>query len=176
MSIHFEIISSDQPAPEYLQELMALAEVCENAGAAKFIYRLNKPYFEGILNGNCIKVIAIDNNQVIGFGACEFFTKMPGYLEGRVPDHVHIGRSGYLKGALLHPDWRQKGLGHLLVEKRLEALKQQGGKDYVLATAHPENKPSIKALEKAGFTPLTTGRFFNAQVLRTLYLKALVEC
>ena len=63
------------------------------------------------------------------------------------------GRRTYLHHFCIHPDYREMGLGTMLVEKSLEWIRQKGLQ--VKLEVHKENVRAKKLYEKAGFFAFT---------------------
>jgi putative acetyltransferase len=129
-----------------------------NAAIAKIIkdalteFKANKPgtvFFDSSTNDlytlfsstpNSVYFIALNNTTVIG-GAGIYPT-----------ENLPLATAELVK-MYLHPNYRNKGLGKLLIEKCLQWAKQQNYKQVYLETM-PELKKAVAVYEKFGFTYL----------------------
>ena len=108
---------------------------------------------------------AFDQEKLVGASALFFnefeYGKAVSYIHLTTQKIAEIGR------CMVSPDYR----GHELMFKMNEFLFGVNPKkvDCFVATAHPENMPSIKSLEKSGFIKQAT--FVKADMKRNIYLK-----
>ena len=72
----------------------------------------------------------------------------------------HDGRRGFIHHTAVHPDYRKMGLGKMLVEAALAALKKEGiSKVALVVFSHNENGNAF--WEKMGFTKRTDLTYRN---------------
>lgn len=170
MSTNCITIPRGESAQQYAQSLTALVDACRSKGAMDYYSdRADEDYYTELLGEMFSKVILKNSEAVVGFGILKYLSQTPEYLKGVPLPGVEITKAAVLAGALLHPDWRGKGLGHLLAGRRIEDARKSGTIEHMFATSHPENAPSNRTLEKAGFIPLETKRIYDDHVLRTIY-------
>ena len=72
----------------------------------------------------------------------------------------HDGRRGFLYHAAVHPQFRRRGIGRLLVERLLAALRKIGIHKAALV-AFSRNQPGNAFWEKMGFTVRTDLTYRN---------------
>ena len=110
---------------------------------------------------------AFDDDKLIGASALFFnefeYGKTASYIHLTTQKIAEIGR------CMVSPDYR----GHQLMVKMNEFLFTINPKkvDCFVATAHPDNMPSIKSLEKSGFIKQATFEKFDMK--RNIYVKSL---
>ena len=65
----------------------------------------------------------------------------------------------YLESIGIHPEFRGKGLGTILLGKSIEVLRSQGAENFTLGV-DPVNKPAVRLYERFGFKKISrTARF-----------------
>ena len=84
-----------------------------------------------------------------------------GKFNGTVCGYVTIERDGpvpgaaYLRNIVVKPEFRQKGLGHVLLEQGLSVARDMNRKTLALRV-DPANGPAVSFYRKAGFTTVAT--------------------
>lgn len=103
-----------------------------------FSLQNRQDWFEDKVKHNFPVFVAEHETQVIGFSTYGTFRAAPAYLHS-VENTIHI-----------HPDFRGKGVGKLLMPPIIEAAKQQN-MHTMIAGIDASNAGSIKFHEKFGF-------------------------
>jgi len=62
------------------------------------------------------------------------------------------GRKGWINRLAVHPEYRRRGIGQLLIRKAETVLKEKGAW-VICALIERENKPSLSLFEKCGYKP-----------------------
>ena len=84
-----------------------------------------------------------------------------GKLNGGLAGSVTIERDGpvpgaaYLRNIVVKPEFRQKGLGHVMLEQGLSMARDMNRKTLALRV-DPANGPAVSFYRKAGFTTVAT--------------------
>jgi ribosomal-protein-alanine N-acetyltransferase len=84
-----------------------------------------------------------------------------GKLNGSLSGYVTIERDGpvpgaaYLRNIVVKPEFRQKGLGHVLLDQGLSMARDMNRKTLALRV-DPANGPAVSFYRKAGFTTVAT--------------------
>lgn len=84
-----------------------------------------------------------------------------GKLNGGLAGYVTIERDGpvpgaaYLRNIVVKPEFRQKGLGHVMLEQGLSMARDMNRKTLALRV-DPANGPAVSFYRKAGFTTVAT--------------------
>lgn len=84
-----------------------------------------------------------------------------GKLNGNLSGYVTIERDGpvpgaaYLRNIVVKPEFRQKGLGHVLLDQGLSMARDMNRKTLALRV-DPANGPAVSFYRKAGFTTVAT--------------------
>ena len=108
---------------------------------------------------------AFDNEKLVGASAL-FFNE---FEYGKAASYIHLStqKIAEIGRCMVSPDYR----GSQLMVRMNEFLFDVNPKkvDCFIATAHPDNMPSIKSLEKSGF--IKQADFVKADMKRNIYLK-----
>ncbi|RLG50420.1 MAG: hypothetical protein DRO00_08700 [Thermoproteota archaeon] len=62
------------------------------------------------------------------------------------------GRKGWINRLAVHPEYRRRGIGQLLIRKAETVFKEKGAW-VICALIERENKPSLNLFEKCGYKP-----------------------
>jgi ribosomal protein S18 acetylase RimI-like enzyme len=90
---------------------------------------------------NTILLVAESNTKVVGYT----YASVQGF------DYMELrGPAGVLEDIVVDPDHRQHGIGRMLLEATLEALKARGAPRVVLSTAE-KNEAAQHLFDRAGF-------------------------
>jgi len=104
--------------------------------------------------------------------------KIIGYIIARVENRglpgVDVGKIGHIVSIAIHPDYRRRGLGRLLMIKAEEELKRMGCKRVYLEV-RVTNYPAIKLYHKLGYVKLKViPRYYQDGEDAYLMLKSLI--
>jgi ribosomal protein S18 acetylase RimI-like enzyme len=91
-------------------------------------------------------LVATENDTVIGY--MEFCIK-------KNEDCFTIAEYGYVDACVIDKKYRRKGVARKLTQGALQVLKEKGI-TYVKTNVYNANEPGRIALQKLGFTPLST--------------------
>jgi len=69
-----------------------------------------------------------------------------GYCIGRRPN----GETGHINGLAVHPSFRRRGIGRLLLRTTVQTLRERGAAE-VLCHTHPTNEAALGLLHSEGF-------------------------
>ena len=90
---------------------------------------------------NIIILVAESNSKVVGYT----YASLQGF------DYMELrGPAGVLEDIVVDPDHRQQGIGRILLDATLEALKARGAPRVVLSTAE-KNEAAQHLFDRAGF-------------------------
>ncbi len=115
-----------------------------------FDKNLNKNYYnnqkakdtlkKSILSRKKIHLVAIDNNDIIG------------YIDGYILDkeEVYIQKVAYLDHLCVSPNYRKQGIGKLLMDEFTEIMKKQDVK-FIKLNAFENNISAVSLYKKEGF-------------------------
>jgi ribosomal protein S18 acetylase RimI-like enzyme len=146
---------------EHMDELSELLiQVVEDGASIGFLPPLKlseaKRYWENVLNPDVILFVAKINNQIAGSVQLHLCTKQNG------------GHRAEIAKLMVHPDYRRKGIGRLLMQKAEERGKQEGRSLIVLDTR--EGDPSNHLYTSIGY--IQAGRIPNYEKSATGELHA----
>src|SRR5689334_329358 len=79
-----------------------------------------------------------------------------GYAGWMIHEGPPYGKAMYNQDTAVHPSWRGKGVGHLLMEERLEVAQEEGCRAaFGITTA--DNRPMVALLEGHGYRFVSEG-------------------
>ena len=104
--------------------------------------------------------------------------KIIGYIIARVENRglpgVDVGKIGHIVSIAIHPDYRRRGLGKLLMSRAEEELKRMGCRR-VFLEVRVSNYPAIKLYQKLGYIKLKViPRYYQDGEDAYLMLKSLI--
>ncbi len=103
-----------------------------------------KEELAGIKDGSTILIVAVLKEQIVGAALAVYSRDFSKYEAG-------LGRaSAYLSKNVVHQDFRESGIGRLLIRGRIEQLKKNNI-EVVYSSHHADNIASAKALDSMGF-------------------------
>ncbi|WP_028468908.1 GNAT family N-acetyltransferase [Neptunomonas japonica] len=167
MTINYQVIDQHQLAFEYLDTLQALMEKVINQNAAPYLYPPEAGFFERILGGGFVKVIALDAGRLVGFSVLRLLDAWPSYLKEQ---SLPAEQSAMIFFTVVDPDYRGQGINKNMSQLRIESAQQAGIK-YLISTVHPDNHPSMRSLKAIGMRQIAQRPMFQEQLLRNVMFK-----
>jgi ribosomal protein S18 acetylase RimI-like enzyme len=158
-----EINPENKPAPP--ENLMIRKAVINDADSlSKVVFereggspeaikaRLDKELARIENSGDTLLLVAEHNQNIIGFGRARYFQPPEGSPPYCAPE------GWYLLGLIISNEFRRRGIGRLLTERRLEWLKNRT--DKVFYFVNKRNEVSIKLHQSFGFCEVTSDFIF----------------
>ena len=169
--INIHLLDQPQLDIRYTDVLAALDQRMREKDAAPYLYPKTKDFYRQCLAGECYNILALNDEEVIGYAALRRMSPWPAYLEkAEYPE----SECALMLHNMVDPSWRGQGIAKLLNQGRITLARGQGLR-YLFSTVHPENTPSIKSLKRSGFRVLDQRKMFSEQLLRNLMFLDLNE-
>lgn len=158
------VLNHPESDVQYIDDLMALNDKAYQTHSAPYALPQERTFYYNNLAGATFNVLAMADQQAVGYTALRRMTTWPEYLD---PTTLPTEQCGLMLYSLVDPHWRGKGIGQALNQARLDIAKAQELR-YLFATVHPDNTPSMKNLSCFGFEVIAQKMMFSQPVLRNL--------
>lgn len=159
-----------QLAPEDLEALLALQETVLQGlpDPAWFVVSQREEHMETLSRGEVFGCLA--GKKLVGFAVLS-----PWNVRGKDSYAAKLGESVEntldVRDVMVHPDYRRRGI-HSAFLRLFEETGRITGIRAMYATIAPENLPSVKCFEKAGYCLIKAQPAYDGR-LRSFYRKTL---
>ncbi len=96
-------------------------------------------------------IVAEINGEVIGY----VMNRIERGLSSFNPSPFHLVKKGHVVSIAVMPEYRRRGIGKMLLERGIEAMKEYGAEEVILEV-RVSNEPAMRLYTKMGFTIVKT--------------------
>ncbi len=167
--IRYELINHNTECKNRKQILKSFITDLFSNNGAPYLHKPNELFYNNVLDKNVVKIFAYHHDELIGFSALKFLENLPDYFlfSKDITSLMSplIEHTAFIWFNSVSSKYRQQGIGKEMLKRRMDYARD-AGRNVFLATAHPDNTASVKALQNGGLKPIKTIPLFETQELR----------